>query len=101
MLFRSVRGTTILVTVALLIVSGIRASTGTTIWVFDLRFLCLRLSSNLYYCYFTLCSFFSFSTSCFKAGKQAIQKTGLPSETFPEKCPLTPEDILNSDDFQD
>ena len=36
-----------------------------------------------------------------KARKQAIQKTGLPSEIFPEQCPFTAGDILNSDYFPD
>lgn len=36
-----------------------------------------------------------------KARKQAINKTGLPSATFPEQCPFTPEQILNSDYFPD
>ncbi|MEH2373034.1 DUF29 domain-containing protein [Nostoc sp.] len=34
-----------------------------------------------------------------KARRQAIQKTGLPPEIFPEKCPFTPEDIFNSEYF--
>ncbi len=36
-----------------------------------------------------------------KARRQAIQKTGLPCEIFPEKCPFTPEDIFNSEYFPD
>jgi hypothetical protein len=36
-----------------------------------------------------------------KAKRQAINKTGLPSTTFPEQCPFTPEEILNSDYFPD
>jgi Domain of unknown function DUF29 len=32
-----------------------------------------------------------------KARRQAIQKTNLPPQIFPEQCPFTPEDILNSD----
>jgi Domain of unknown function DUF29 len=34
-----------------------------------------------------------------KARRQAIQKTNLHSQVFPEQCPFTPEDILNSDYF--
>ena len=34
-----------------------------------------------------------------KARRQAIQKTGLLTQVFPEECPFTPEDILNSDYF--
>ncbi|WP_366941870.1 DUF29 family protein [uncultured Nostoc sp.] len=34
-----------------------------------------------------------------KARRQAIQKTGLTPEIFPEQCPLTPEDIFNSEYF--
>ena len=37
----------------------------------------------------------------FKARKQAIQKTGLSSDIFPEQCPFTVENILNSDYFPD
>jgi hypothetical protein len=32
-----------------------------------------------------------------KARRQAIQKTGLPSEIFPKQCPFTLKDILNND----
>jgi hypothetical protein len=47
---------------------------------------------------------YSYFLSCLdavylKARKQTIQKTGLSSETFPQKCPFTPENILDSDYF--
>lgn len=32
-----------------------------------------------------------------KARKQAITKTGLPPSTFPETCPFSVEDVLNSE----
>lgn len=32
-----------------------------------------------------------------KARKQAIIKTELPAQTFPEKCPYSPEEIKNTD----
>ncbi|MCC5659693.1 DUF29 domain-containing protein [Nostoc sp. XA010] len=34
-----------------------------------------------------------------KARRQAIQKTALQPEIFPEKCPFTPEDIFNNQYF--
>lgn len=34
-----------------------------------------------------------------KARRQAIQKTGLSPEIFPEQCPFTTEDIFNSEYF--
>lgn len=32
-----------------------------------------------------------------KARKQVIKKTGLDADIFPQQCPFTPEEILNSD----
>ncbi|GFE70145.1 DUF29 domain-containing protein [Chroococcus sp. FPU101] len=34
-----------------------------------------------------------------KARRQAMIKTDLPTTTFPEKCPYTPEDIMNFNFF--
>lgn len=34
-----------------------------------------------------------------KARRQAMIKTELPAQTFPEKCPYTPEDIMNFNFF--
>ncbi len=34
-----------------------------------------------------------------KARRQAIQKTGLSSEIFPQQCPFSPEDILDHEYF--
>ncbi|MHC5936024.1 DUF29 domain-containing protein [Nostoc sp.] len=47
---------------------------------------------------------YNYSLNCLdavyiKARRQAIQKTGLRPEIFPEKCPFTPEDIFNSEYF--
>ena len=56
--FVAVLGSTMLGAVGLRIAIGIRAAIVATAAVFDLRFLYLLLSSNLYHCSFTLCSFF-------------------------------------------
>ncbi|MEH2299616.1 MAG: DUF29 domain-containing protein [Nostoc sp.] len=45
---------------------------------------------------------YNYSLNCLgavyiKARRQAIQKTGLTAEIFPEQCPFTPEDIFNSE----
>ncbi|MEA5621053.1 DUF29 domain-containing protein, partial [Cronbergia sp. UHCC 0137] len=58
----------------------------------ELEFSC---RSKTLYNYFLHC----LDSVYLKARKQAIQKTGLFSETFPEQCPFSPEDILNSDYF--
>ncbi|MEH1868294.1 MAG: DUF29 domain-containing protein [Nostoc sp.] len=47
---------------------------------------------------------YNYSLNCLgavyiKARRQAIQKTGLSSEIFPEQCPFTPEEIFNSEYF--
>ncbi|WP_442949144.1 DUF29 family protein [Nostoc sp.] len=47
---------------------------------------------------------YNYSLNCLdavyhKARKQAIQKTGLSPEIFPEQYPFTPEDIFNSEYF--
>ncbi|MGM3306869.1 DUF29 domain-containing protein [Anabaena sp. WFMT] len=58
----------------------------------ELEFSC---RSQTLYNYFLNC----LDSVYLKARKQAIQKTGLLSEVFPEQCPFSPEDILNSDFF--
>ncbi|MTJ10268.1 MULTISPECIES: DUF29 domain-containing protein [unclassified Anabaena] len=58
----------------------------------ELEFSC---RSKTLYNYFLNC----LDSVYLKARKQAIQKSGLSSEIFPEQCPFTPDDILNSDYF--
>lgn len=47
---------------------------------------------------------YNYSLSCLgavyiKARRQAVQKTGLSPEIFPQQCPFSPEDIFNSEYF--
>ncbi|MEH2401162.1 DUF29 domain-containing protein [Nostoc sp.] len=54
--------------------------------------------------YFRSKTLYNYSLNCLgvvyiKARRQAIQKTGLTPEIFPEQCPFTPEDIFNSEYF--
>ncbi|MBC1220349.1 DUF29 domain-containing protein [Nostoc sp. UCD121] len=54
--------------------------------------------------YFRSKTLYNYSINCLgavyiKARRQAIQKTGLSSEIFPEQCPFTSEEIFNSEYF--
>lgn len=54
--------------------------------------------------YFRSKTLYNYSLNCLgavyiKVRRQAIQKTGLTPEIFPEQCPFTPEDIFNSEYF--